>query len=353
MSSTSESAPERPQTVGDDSAAAPLVRVEGLRKVFPGNRRTQPTVAVDGLDFTIGRGETLGLVGESGSGKSTTGRLLLRLIDPTDGCIELNGRDITTLTGAGLRDLRRYMQAVFQDITGSLNPKMTVGQIISEPLKFHQDLSKKDSKDRAVHLLELVGLGHYHLGRYPYKLSGGQRQRVGLARALAVEPELIVLDEPVSALDVSTQSQAVNLLGELQDRLGVSYLFIAHDLFVVHHVSHRIAVMYLGKIVEIGTSEQVYHSPRHPYTEALLSAIPHPYTDVDRSRERIVLKGEVPSPTNIPSGCRFRTRCPHAFDLCVTEQPPLRPFGDDWVACHLHHEGPTLNGAPVSELRTP
>ncbi len=328
-----------------------LVVAENLRKVFGGRRRSPDTVAVDGVSFTIGKGETLGLVGESGSGKSTTGRMVLRLIDPTEGRIAFDGRDITNVSGAELRELRRSMQAVFQDITGSLNPKMTVRQIIGEPLKFHQNLGRADQTDQATELLELVGLSSYHLGRYPYELSGGQRQRVGLARALAVEPELIVLDEPVSALDVSTQSQAINLLSDLQDRLGVAYLLVAHDLFVVHHVSHRIAVMYLGAIVELGTAEQIYSHPRHPYTEALLSAVPHPDPEVDRSRNRIVLKGEVPSATDIPTGCRFQTRCPYVFERCKTEEPALSPFSDGSVACHLHEDGPALAGESVTQLR--
>ncbi|MEX2626750.1 MAG: ABC transporter ATP-binding protein [Ilumatobacteraceae bacterium] len=340
-----------------ETGSRPLLRLDGVRKEFSSGRRSllrrgePPAVAVDGVTLEIAPGESLGLVGESGSGKSTVGRLALRLLDPTSGTVEFDGRDITRLRGRGLRELRSEIQAVFQDITGSLNSKMTIGQLLSEPLKFHRQVPRAQRIDIAAELLEMVGLARHHLGRYPYELSGGQRQRVGLARALAVEPRLLVLDEPVSALDVSTQSQAVNLLSDLQQRLGVAYLFIAHDLFVVHHVSHRIAVMYLGAIAELGTAEQVYSSPRHPYTQALLSAIPHPDPVVELGRERIILRGEVPSPTHIPSGCRFRTRCPYAMEICTTEEPPTLTFDDGGtVACHLHTSGPTLAGASVNEI---
>lgn len=338
----------------------PLLEVEGLRKVFggrdsrlPGLRPKPGAVAVDGVSFSLDRAETLGIVGESGSGKSTAARMVLRLIEPTAGTITFDGRDITSLHGNELRRLRQHVQAVFQDVTGSLNSKMTVGQLVREPLRFHKGLRGSEAERRATELLEMVGLGRYHLSRYPYELSGGQRQRVGLARALAVEPELLVLDEPVSALDVSTQSQAVNLLADLQEELGMAYLFIAHDLFVVHHVSHRIAVMYLGRIVEMGTAEQIFHRPRHPYTEALLSAVPHASVEVNSQRERLVLEGEVPSPTDIPSGCRFRTRCPHVFDRCEEEDPAESTYHDGgMVACHLHDDGPRLGGESVAVLRT-
>jgi oligopeptide transport system ATP-binding protein len=341
----------------------PLVRVEHLRKEFPQRgggplglgRRGPAAVAVDDISFTIAPGESLGLVGESGSGKSTTARLLLRLLEPTAGRIELAGQDITRLRGPRLRRLRSDVQAVFQDISGALDPRCTVDQIIGEPLRYHRgDLDRTARRARVTELLEMVGLGEHHLGRYPYELSGGQRQRVGLARALAVEPRLVVLDEPVSALDVSTQSQAINLLSDLQQDLGVAYLFVAHDLFVVHHVSHRIAVMYLGVIVELGDARQVYDAPRHPYTQALLSAIPHPDPRQERRRERIILRGEVPSPTAIPSGCRFHTRCPHAFEPCAEVVPPLVTLPDGGtVACHLHTDGPRLDGVSVTTLRPP
>jgi oligopeptide/dipeptide ABC transporter ATP-binding protein len=336
---------------------APLARLEHVRKEFRtrragfGRARAQVAVAVDDVSLTIQPGESLGLVGESGSGKSTVGRLLLRLLDVTAGRIEFEGRDITRLRRSQMRPLRSDMQAVFQDISGSLNPKMTIGQLVAEPLRFHQGVQKQDAAARVTEALEMVGLSRHHLGRYPYELSGGQRQRVSLARALAVEPKLLVLDEPVSALDVSTQSQAVNLLGDLQERLGVAYLFIAHDLFVVHHVSHRIAVMYLGAIVELGTAEQVYSAPRHPYTQALLSAIPHPDPLIEQRRQRIILQGDVPSPTDIPSGCRFHTRCPYAMEVCATTPPPPLTFADGGtVECHLHVEGPRLDGQSVNTL---
>lgn len=335
---------------------APLARLDHIRKEFVVQRRglrrrASVAVAVDDVSLEIMPGESLGLVGESGSGKSTVGRLMLRLLDATAGRVEFEGRDITTLDGRELRLMRARMQAVFQDISGSLNPKMTIGQLVSEPLKFHKGVANKDLIDRSCEMLEMVGLQRHHLARFPYELSGGQRQRVSLARALAVEPRLLVLDEPVSALDVSTQSQAINLLGDLQSELGVAYLFIAHDLFVVHHISHRIAVMYLGAIVEMGSAEQVYSAPRHPYTQALLSAIPHPDPAVELNRQRIILQGEVPSPTDIPPGCRFHTRCSYAMDVCATVAPPTLTVTDGGtVACHLHTEGPTLAGASVNTI---
>lgn len=341
----------------DAAGPTPLVRARALRKEFGQGTglgrvlKSNTAVAVDDISFDIAAGECLGLVGESGSGKSTTARLILRLLDPTSGTVEFQGQDLTALRGRALRSIRSDMQAVFQDISGALNPKMTIAQIVGEPLRFHKGLDRGPRMKRATELVEMVGLSPGHLGRYPYELSGGQRQRVGLARALAVEPELLVLDEPVSALDVSTQSQAINLLGDLQQELGVAYLFIAHDLFVVHHISHRIAVMYLGAIVEMGSAEQVYRHPRHPYTQALLSAIPHPDPKVEQVRERIILRGEVPSPTDVPSGCRFRTRCAYAWDKCREVEPPLRQLSDGGVvACHLHTDGPVLDGRSVNEV---
>ncbi|MDW3215572.1 MAG: ABC transporter ATP-binding protein [Ilumatobacteraceae bacterium] len=329
-----------------------LLELIGVRKVFKSGARSDPdAVAVDSVDLTVRPGESVGLVGESGSGKSTLGRLALRLLEPDAGQIVFDGRDITNVKGGELRRLRSEMQAVFQDISGSLNSKLTVGQLLSEPLRFHRDVARNERMPIAEELLGMVGLDRHHLGRYPYELSGGQRQRISLARALAVEPRLLVLDEPVSALDVSTQSQAINLLSDLQERLGVAYLFIAHDLFVVHHVSHRIAVMYLGAIGELGTAAQVYGHPRHPYTQALLSAIPHPDPTIERSRRRILLTGEVPSPTAVPSGCRFHTRCPYAMDVCRHEVPPVLNFDDGGtVACHLHTTGPKLEGDTVDVL---
>ena len=333
----------------------PLLELARIRREFSRGRRwfreLPPVVAVDGVDLAVGRRETVGVVGESGSGKSTLGRIALRLIDPTDGRVHFDGQDITELGGHDLRHLRSRMQAVFQDVTGSLNPRMPIGRSIAEPLWIHDDGRRQDQDERVGDLLDMVGLSSGLADRYPYELSGGQRQRVAIARALAPDPELVVLDEPVSALDASTQSQIVNLLMELQETLGVSYLFVAHDLFVVHHVSTSIAVMYLGDVVERGTADQVYERPRHPYTEALLSAVTHPDPEVERTRERIVLRGDVPSPTAIPSGCRFHTRCPYAFDPCADVDPEPTVFDDGGVvACHLHTDGPMLRGQTVRAL---
>jgi peptide/nickel transport system ATP-binding protein len=333
----------------------PLLAVAGLRKEFPARGSHQPPiVAVDDVSFSVDARETLGLVGETGSGKSTTARMVLRLIDPTAGQVVLDGRDITRVKGAELREVRRGMQAVFQDVSGSLNQRMTIAQLIGEPLKFHQKLPRGERNARAAELLEMVGLQHHHLGRYPYELSGGQRQRIGIARALAVNPRLLVLDEPVSALDVSTQSQVVNLLDELQQNLGVAYLFIAHDLFVVHHLSHRIAVMYLGAIMELGPATQIYRAPRHPYTQALLSAVPEKIGASGMARQRVILGGDVPSPASVPTGCRFSGRCPYVMDMCrEVSPPPLTTPDGGLVHCHLHTEGPRLAGASVNELPAP
>ena len=334
----------------------PLLRVRGLEKVFPVKkglmRRTVAHVrAVDGVSFDVGKGEILGLVGESGSGKSTTGRLILRLIEPTAGSVELDGQDVRALKGEELRKTRRDMQMVFQDPYSSLDPLATVADVVGEPFQVHFRMSRKERDKKVVALLEQVGMGSHHLRRFPAAFSGGQRQRIAVARALALEPKLIIADEPVSALDMSTQSQVVNLLLDLQERLGVAFLFIAHDLSIVHHASRRIAVMYLGAIVEVGDAEEVYDRPRHPYSEALISAIPVPDPQTERDRTRIVLKGDPPSPLDPPSGCRYHTRCAYAMDICsVVDPEPTPTVNGGTVACHLHTSGPMLNGRPLSEL---
>jgi len=322
------------------SDTEPLLSVTALRKEFPLKgglfAKDVPVVhAVDGVNFEIGAGETLGLVGESGCGKSTTGRCILRLIEPTSGRILFRGRDVTELQGEDLRNLRRDMQIIFQDPFASLNPRHTVRGIVGEALVIHRLAAGRGQlEDRVVELLELVGLQSGHLHRFPHEFSGGQRQRIGIARALAVEPKMIVCDEPVSALDVSIQAQVINLLEDLQDKLGLTYLFIAHDLSVVEHISDRVAVMYLGRVVEIAPSDALYENPRHPYTEALLSAVPIP--DPQVKRRRIVLQGEVPNPINPPTGCHFHPRCPLAEPRCANEVPPLRQStAGHWTACHV------------------
>jgi oligopeptide transport system ATP-binding protein len=319
---------------------SPIVRAEGLLKHFPSRgrwgRRAAPVRAVDGVSLQVLPGETLGLVGESGCGKSTLGRLVLRLLDPTGGRIEFEGRDITTLGQRALRPLRRQMQIIFQDPYSSLNPRMTVRGALREPLRVHRLVAGRDEEEaRVAALLSRVGLRPEHMDRYPHEFSGGQRQRIGIARALAVEPRFIVCDEPISALDVSIQAQIVNLLADLQEELGLSYLFIAHDLKVVEYVSHRVAVMYLGQVVEQAPAEALYRDPRHPYTRALLSAVPVPSPGA--RRKRIVLSGDVPSPSAPPSGCRFHPRCPIAEKgLCDVRVPELREMGPGHVAaCHL------------------
>ena len=319
----------------------PLLRVRNLSKAFPIHggllrRQVGAVHAVNGVDFDVASGETLGLVGESGCGKSTTGRCVLRLIEPTSGAIRFDGRDVLSLTGQTLRALRRDIQIIFQDPYASLNPRMTVAAIVGEALTIHRlAKGKRQFEERIVDLLETVGLQADHMGRYPHEFSGGQRQRIGISRALAVEPKLIICDEPVSALDVSIQAQVINLLEDLQQKFGLAYLFVAHDLSVVEHISTRVAVMYLGRIVETAPRRALYTSPRHPYTEALLSAVP--IADPKVKRKRIKLSGEVPSPARPPSGCHFHTRCPIAqFPLCASEAPKLKQSADGhWVACHL------------------
>jgi peptide/nickel transport system ATP-binding protein len=348
--------PPAPGESRSDAPTAPLLSVEGLRMDFPVHsgllRRVVGHVkAVDGIDLTIAPGETLGLVGESGSGKSTAARLVLRLVEPTGGTVELGGVRLTGLDAKALRDQRRGMQIVFQDPYSSLDPRCTIADTVGEPLEVHEGLKGKARDDRVAELLHQVGLGAHLLRRYPHEFSGGQRQRIAIARALALEPRLLILDEPVSSLDVSTQSQVINLLTDLQDRLGLAYLFIAHDLSVVRHISDRIAVMYLGRIVEVGDAEQVYTRPTHPYTEALLSAIPVPDPAVQRERRRIVLEGDVPSPLAPPSGCRFHNRCAYALDVCREVDPPEYVTSEGTrVFCHLHTDGPRLDGRPVTEL---
>jgi oligopeptide transport system ATP-binding protein len=319
----------------------PLLRVWNLTKEFPlkgglFSRDAGSLYAVDGVDFHIGRGETLGLVGESGCGKSTTGRCVLRLIEPTHGEIRFEGKNVRLLDAGELRALRRDIQIIFQDPYASLNPRMSVGAIVGEALIIHKlTKTRRQFEERVVHLLETVGLQADHMSRHPHEFSGGQRQRVGIARALAVEPKLIICDEPVSALDVSIQAQVINLLEDLQEKLGLAYLFIAHDLSVVEHISERVAVMYLGRIVETAPARELYTSPLHPYTEALLSAVPIP--DPKVKRQRIRLQGEVPSPIQPPSGCHFHPRCPIAqFPLCSSQAPTLKQGSDGhWVACHF------------------
>jgi oligopeptide transport system ATP-binding protein len=292
--------------------------------------------AVDGISFDVKKGETLGLVGESGCGKSTTGRTILQLSRPTGGHIYFQGQEITHAKGEELKNLRREMTMIFQDPYASLNPRLTVANIVSEPLIIHKIASGKARQERVEELLEQVGLSRYFVNRYPHEFSGGQRQRIGIARALAANPSFIVADEPVSALDVSIQAQIVNLLEDLQNRLGLTYLFVAHDLSVVRHISNRVAVMYLGKIVELADRDEIYERPAHPYTRALLSAVPIPDPKVEKKRVRIILTGDVPSPVNPPSGCRFHTRCPLAQSICKEQEPAFRDIGGGHrSACHF------------------
>jgi oligopeptide transport system ATP-binding protein len=337
--------------------SGPLVEAKNLVKYFPVyaglfSRHVGDVKAVDGVSFSIDSGDTLGLVGESGSGKTTVGRLTLRLLPVTKGEVYFEGEEITKLGRADVRRLRKEMQIIFQDPYASLNPRMTVGDIISEPLKIHRIATGKAAEDRVQELLKLVGLRPYHANRYPHEFSGGQRQRIGIARALAVDPKFIVCDEPVSALDVSIQAQVLNLLEDLQAKLGLTYLFIAHDLSVVQHISTRVAVMYVGKIVELADRRDLYANPLHPYTQALLSAIPIPDPKAEQRRKRIVLTGDIPSPVNPPSGCRFHTRCPVAFERCVVEEPPFTQYAPGhFAACHWveEHNGqaPDLTRGPA------
>ncbi len=344
---------------GAQQAATDILRVEGVTKHFPLKRSARrsgdgPAIrAVDGVDLSIPPGTTLGLVGESGSGKSTLARLVLRLMPVTAGRVYFEGADVTSEKGRSLRELRPRMQLVFQDPYSSFDPMATVLDSVMEPLHAHGK-TKQECEARAAELFDLVGLSTQYLHRHPRELSGGQLQRAGVARALAPEPSLVVLDEPVSALDVSTQAQVINLLADLQDELGIAFLFIAHDLAVVRHVSDRIAVMYLGQIVEEGPADALYDAPTHPYTHALLSAIPVPNPRVQRGRPRVMLRGEIPSPASPPSGCRFRTRCPFAMEVCAEVDPPdfVTPTGVR-TRCHLHTHGPALAGGPIADLSVP
>ena len=326
-------------TTGTDNS--PLLNVQHLKMYFPITsglllqRQVGEVKAVDDISFGIERGETFGLVGESGCGKTTTGRCILRLLRPTSGEIYFEAQEMGNLDNSSLRSLRKQMQIIFQDPYSSLNPRMTAGSIIGEPLIIHKLVSdKREYRERIGHLLDLVGLNPHMADRYPHEFSGGQRQRIGVARALAVEPSFIVCDEPVSSLDVSIQAQTINLLGELQDQFALTYLFISHDLSVVRHISDRVAVMYLGRIMEMADEQDLYRNPLHPYTRALLSAVPIPDPKAEAQRQRVILSGDVPGPANPPSGCVFRTRCPMAIDRCAEEVPDMRDFGGGHhVAC--------------------
>ena len=351
MTEIAESSAHRASSKG---VGDPLVDVRDLDVTFTKKEMFKPARvvhAVKDVSFQIAEGETLGLVGESGSGKSTTGRAVLQLVPVAAGEVTVAGQDLVALKGKALRAARRNMQMIFQDPYSSLDPSATIGASIAEPMMVHDKVSAKAARKRAVELLELVGLRESHINRYPYEFSGGQRQRVAIARALALNPKFIVCDEAVSALDVSTQNQVINLLEKLRTEFGLSYLFIAHDLAIVRHISHRVAVMYLGHIVEIGPAERVYNDPAHPYTQVLLSAIPDasPYRE---KRERILLKGELPDPADPPSGCPFQTRCAYVMDVCKEEMPQMTSVeGGGNVACHLQTTGPALAGSPLGDLK--
>ena len=333
--------------------AEPLLHVENLCKEFTADssvfsKEKKSVKAVDNISFDIYPGETFGLVGESGCGKSTTGRCIMRLTNPTGGKVVFDGKDVATMSKAELKHMRRDMQFIFQDPYASLNPRMTIGEIVSEPLVIHGEMDNKEERINYVReLLDIVGLNPEHINRYPHEFSGGQRQRVGIARAFALKPKLIICDEPVSALDVSIQAQVLNLLKDLQKQYGTAYLFIAHDLSVVQHISDRVAVMYLGNMMEVSDWKTLYAEPHHPYTQSLLSAVPVPDPDVQHSRKRIILKGDPPSPINPPSGCRFHTRCPIACEKCSQERPELREVADGhFCACHFAADHP-IKGSSI------
>ena len=338
-------------TAQDNGHSEVLLSVSNLKMHFPITRgiilqrQVGSIKAVDGITFDLMRGETLGLVGESGCGKSTTGRAILQLYEPTAGEVVFEGQDLTEINSGDLRRMRRRMQMIFQDPYASLNPRMTVGSIVGEPLEVHKiGGSRREQQQRVQELLEIVGLNPYFINRYPHEFSGGQRQRIGVARALAVNPSFIVCDEPISALDVSIQAQVINLLEDLQSEMGLTYLFIAHDLSVVRHISDRIAVMYLGKIVELADREVLYENPLHPYTQALLSAVPIPDPQVEKKRQRIILEGDVPSPAEPPTGCNFNTRCPQVMDICRQYEPSFTDVGDGHrVACFLYDQVEALD----------
>ncbi|HEU4318661.1 MAG TPA: dipeptide ABC transporter ATP-binding protein [Acidimicrobiia bacterium] len=332
-----------PQTAPatESHGAEVILSVKGLKKHFPimkglFRRQVGAVRAVDGVSFDIYKGETLGLVGESGSGKSTTGRVILQLTKATEGEITFEDVELTTLSGNEMRELRPRMQMIFQDPHASLNPRMTVASIIGEPLTEHKKARGDERATRIGELLRLVGLQPQHANRYPHEFSGGQRQRIGIARAIALNPDFIVADEPIAALDVSIQAQVVNLMEDLQDKLGLTYLFISHDLSMIRHIADRVAVMYLGKIMELADVDTLYNDPLHPYTQALLSAVPVPDPVIESTRERVILEGDIPSPANPPPGCPFNTRCPIAQERCVAEEPEWRQLGEGhWVACHF------------------